>query len=140
SNATNPAPCEPTVTANAGSRFVSEPPAKSAEPHTRDEPSARTSATRLSGPALVQPLDEHGHALAAADAHRLEPDRAVHRLEVVEQRSHDPRASHPVRMAKRDRTAVRVELVAERVDADLAAHGKHLRGERLVELHHVDVV
>jgi hypothetical protein len=47
---------------------------------------------------------------------------------------------HPVRMAERDRAAVRVELVAERVDAELAADGQHLRGERLVQLHHVDVV
>jgi hypothetical protein len=44
----NPAACETTVTANVGSRFVSEPPAKSAAPQTSDEPSARKSARALS--------------------------------------------------------------------------------------------
>ena len=33
---------------------------------------------------------------AAAHAHRLEADRLVARLEVVQQRAHDPRARHPV--------------------------------------------
>ena len=61
-------------------------------------------------------------------------------VEVVQQRAHDARARHPVRMPERDRPAVRVELLAERVDAELAAHREDLRGERLVQLHHVDVV
>ncbi len=43
-------------------------------------------------------------------------------------------------MAKCDRPAVGVQLVAERVDAELAADGKHLRCERLVQLDHVDFV
>src|SRR3954464_15224426 len=82
SSATKPAPCETTVTPNAGSRFVSEPPAKSAVPQTIDEPSARMSA---SAPRSVQALDQHCHALAATHAHRLEADRPVHRLEVVQE-------------------------------------------------------
>src|SRR5215208_441548 len=144
------------VTAKTGSRRVSEPPAKSATPQTSDEASASVSAPTpisLAGaeaaaatpapPAalrLVQALDDHRHALAAADAHRLEADRLVERLEIVEERVHDPRAGHPVGVAERDRAAVRVELLAERVDADLPAHGQHLRGERLVQLHDVDVL
>ena len=42
-------------------------------------------------------LHDHRHALTAADAHRLEADRAVDRVEVVEQRAHDPRTGHAVR-------------------------------------------
>src|SRR6188472_3795034 len=78
-------------------------------------------ARALTSAPSVQALDEHRHALAAADAHRLEADRPVERLQVVEQRVHDPRARHAIRVAERDRAAVRVELLAERVDPDLAA-------------------
>src|SRR4051812_33122503 len=81
---TNPAACETSVTANTGSRFVSVPPAKSAQPQATDDPSARKRARAPR--ALAQALDEHRHALPAADAHRLEADRAIHRLEDVEQR------------------------------------------------------
>src|SRR3954452_21675063 len=123
SSATNPADCETIVTPNVGNRRVSEPPAKSAQPQTTDEPRARINAR---APRSVQTFDEHGHSLAPADAHRLEPDRPVERLEIVQQGVHDPRAGHPVRMAERDRAAVRVQLVAEGVDADLAAYGQHL--------------
>src|SRR5690348_15452274 len=136
-SATKPAACEMTVTARTGSRRVSEPPPKSAQPHTTEDPRARRSEN---APRLVQPLDKHGHSLPAADAHRLEPDRPVHRLEIVQERVHDPRARHPVRMAERDRAAVRVQLVAERIHAELAAYRQHLRGERLVQLNHVDVL
>src|SRR5215213_10859439 len=78
-------------------------------------------AMRSSGAlSSVQPLDEHRHSLPAADAHRLEADRRVQRVEVVEQGAHDPGAGHAVRVAERDRAAVRVELLAERVDTELA--------------------
>jgi HAD superfamily hydrolase (TIGR01509 family) len=36
-----------------------------------------------------EPLDDHRHAHAAGDAHRLDPVGLVERLEVVEQRGHD---------------------------------------------------
>src|SRR5205807_6777972 len=61
-----------------------------------------TVAPRSKPPELVQPLDEHRHSLAAADAHRLEPDRAVGLVEVVQERAHDPRAGHAVRVTERD--------------------------------------
>src|SRR5688572_11895174 len=61
----------------------------------------------------LKPLNHHRHALAAADAHRLEPDRASGRLQVVQQRAHDPRARHAVRMPERDRAAVGVQLLRE---------------------------
>src|SRR5712691_12698750 len=95
SSTTKPAACETTVTASTGRRRVSDPPAKSAQPQTTDDPRART---RASAPrALGQPLDEHCHSLAAADAHRLEADCSVERLEIVQQRVHDACARHPVR-------------------------------------------
>ena len=84
-----------------------------------------------------EPLHDHRLAHPAGDAHRLQPDRAVERVEVVEQRGHDARARHPERVAERDRAAERVELL--RVDAPLVAARHDLRGERLVELEHVDV-
>ena len=40
---------------------------------------------------VSEALDDHGHALAAADAHRLEAVAAVGVLEAVEQRGHDAR-------------------------------------------------
>src|SRR4051794_17817655 len=95
SRSAKPAACETRVTANAGSRRVSKPPAKSAAPHVTEEPSASASARKLSSA-----LDEHGHALATADAHRLETDRAIHRLEVVQQGVHDPGACHAVGVAE----------------------------------------
>ena len=38
---------------------------------------------------LREALDDHGHSLAAAHAHRLESDRLAGVLEGVEQRGHD---------------------------------------------------
>src|SRR5580698_10130161 len=70
----------------------------------------------------LEALDEHGHALPAANAHRLEPDRLVERLEIVQQRAHDPGAGHAVGVPERDRAAVRIQLLAERIDAELPAH------------------
>ena len=55
------------------------------------------------GSASAQALDDHRHALPAADAHRLEAPRLAGVLEAVEQRGHDPRAGHPERVAERDR-------------------------------------
>src|SRR3954463_9398233 len=51
---------------------------------------------------LVQPLDDQRLALALGDAHRLEADRLVERLEVVEQRGHAAQARHAEREAEHD--------------------------------------
>ena len=48
--------------------------------------------------------------IPVGDAHRLHPDRGVERVEVVEQRGHDPRPRHPERVPQRDRPAERVQL------------------------------
>src|SRR5207248_5433417 len=86
----------------------------------------------------LQPLDDHGHALAAADAHGLETDGLVQRLQVVDEGGHDAGPGLAERVAQRDGAAVRVELAVD-VDADLVAHRQHLSRERLVQLDDVDV-
>src|SRR5687767_11259662 len=75
-----------------------------------------TAALKRTAVLLVQALDDHRHALAAGDAHRLEPVLLVHRLEVVQQRGHDARTGLPERVPQSDRPAVRVELL----DRDVA--------------------
>src|SRR5207248_2240791 len=89
---------------------------------------------------LAQPFQHHRHALTAADAHRLQAPLLVVELQRVDQRAGDPGAGHAERVADRDRAAVDVELVAERVDAEVARRRDDLRRERLVDLHEVDVV
>ena len=87
---------------------------------------------------LGEALDDHRHALAATDAHRLEADGAAGVLEAVEQRGHDAGAGHAERVAEGDGAAVDVQLVV--ADAELAGGGHHLGGERLVDLDEVDVI
>src|SRR5207247_5423996 len=81
---------------------------------------------------LADALDDHGHALATAHAHRLETDGRIEGLQVVDERRHDAGTGHPEGMAEGDGAAVGVELVLD-VDSQLVAHGEHLGGERLVE-------
>src|SRR5437764_1211726 len=88
----------------------------------------------------AEALDHHGHALAAADAHRLEPELLVVVLQRVDERRRDPRTGHAEGVADGDGAAVDIELVAEWVDADLARRRDDLGGERLVDLDQVDVV
>src|SRR3981189_3948541 len=78
---------------------------------------------------LAQPLDDHRHALAAADAHRLKTERLVLCREVVQQRGGDPCARHAERVTQRDRPTGHVEVVL--VDAELPRRAKHLHREPL---------
>ena len=60
----------------------------------------------------LQALDDHRHALAAADAHRLEAVAACRASSrPLMQRGHDAGAGHAERVAERDRAAVHVELL-----------------------------
>src|SRR4029077_3284960 len=88
-------------------------------------------------PSPAQALDDHRHALASADAHRLEADRLVRRLEAIEERRHDAGAGHPERVPEGDRTAVHIQLVP--IDAEVPGARDHLGGERLVQLDEVNV-
>src|SRR5690606_12662837 len=82
-----------TVTRDAAGTRDARPSASS--------PGGRASVTvRGSAGRSAQALDQHGHALAAADAQRLEPDGLVEGLQVVEQRRHDAGAGHAERVAE----------------------------------------
>src|SRR5215217_8137183 len=87
---------------------------------------------------LRESLDDHRHALAAADAHRLQTERLVLCRKVVQQRGGDTRTRHTERVTQRDRPAGHVELV--QIHAQLASRTEHLYRERLVDLVQVDVV
>src|SRR6204780_4978411 len=71
----------------------------------------------------VESLDDHGHALAAADAHGFQADGLVPGDQAVEEGGGDPGAGHAERVAQRDGAAVHVEPVD--VDAELAVGGNH---------------
>ena len=51
----------------------------------------------------AEALDDHGHALAAADAHALHAEGLVLVLQAVDQGGHDPGAGHAERVAEGDR-------------------------------------
>ena len=52
---------------------------------------------------LAQPLEDHRHPLAAADAHGLQAERLVLGLQVVEQGGGDASTGHTERVTQRDR-------------------------------------
>jgi hypothetical protein len=61
--------------------------------------SRATGRSRRSAGLLAEALDDHGHTLAAAHAHRLEPDALASVFEAVEQCGHDAGAGHAERVA-----------------------------------------
>src|SRR5690606_35598403 len=90
---------------------------------------------RCSSRCSAQALDDHRHALAAADAHRLQGELLVVELQRVDQRGGDPGARHAEGVADGDGAAVDVQLLQR--DAEVAVGGDHLGGERLVDLDQV---
>src|SRR5438270_2556515 len=123
-----------------GVEIVAPPTPKAADmtPVTTPRASVRTSRGRPACSWLADALDDHGHALTAADAHGFETHGLVERLQVVDQRRHDAGAGHAEGVPEGDGAAVGIELVVD-ADAELVAHGQHLGGERLVELDDVDI-
>src|SRR5580765_3267410 len=77
-------------------------------------------------------------AHAASDTKRSQAALGVALLHFVEQRDEDPAARGADRMAERDRAAVHVDLA--RIPAHLAIDGDGLGGERLVDLHEIQVL
>src|SRR6185369_4330225 len=102
----------------------------------------RSALERVIGPsggaASGQALDEEGHALAAADAHRLEADRRVRSAQPVDQGREQAGPGHAEGVTQRDRTAMYVQPLGIHPQLPVARHD--LSGERLVELDKVDVV
>src|SRR6202050_198698 len=94
--------------------------------------------TQEGGRPSVEPLDDHGHALTAADAHRLEDDGLAGVLERVEQGGHDAGAGLAERVAKGDGAALDVELVP--ADAEVLGRRDDLCREGLVDLPQIDVL
>ena len=82
------------------------------------------------------PLERHRHRAAAAQAQGREAVATGPPLQLVEQRRDDPGAACPDRVAERDRSPVHVDL--RPVEAELAAVGQRLGGERLVDLDQVE--
>src|SRR5437764_1294297 len=85
-----------------GVEIVAPPTPKAADmmPVTTPRATVRTSRRRLGSRSLADALDDHGHALTAADAHGLETDVLVERLQVVDEGGHDPGAGHAERVAE----------------------------------------
>src|SRR5439155_599159 len=94
-------------------------------------PERCTEAGTLHGGALMTLAD----TLGAACAYLNLPEGAT--TATVESKTNFFR---PVRMTERDRAAVRVQLLAERIDPELPRHRQHLGRERLVQLDDVHVL
>src|SRR5262245_19519419 len=83
------------------------------------------------------PLQDHGDALAAADARRRAAERLAALFHLAQQRQQQASARGAERVAERDRAAVDVALLAVELQLLLAA--EVLRRERLVDLDQVEV-
>src|SRR5205085_11983693 len=77
-------------------------------------------------------FEESGGSHAAADAHRDDAVALLRAAKLLQDRSRAARAGGAVRVADRDRAAVRVEL--RRIEAELVAAVDDLRREGLVQL------
>src|SRR5260221_9840633 len=83
-------------------------------------------------------LDEPAGPHPAADAHRDEDVARLPTPQLVQNGPDQTRAAHPVGVTDRDRAAVGIESLG--VDPETVAAVDRLGGERLVELHQVDVL
>src|SRR6202035_5460106 len=86
----------------------------------------------------LDPFENRGDALAAADAHRDQRVPAAGPAQLVEGLDDQDGAGGAERVTEGDATSVRVGPF--RWKAELGGDGEGLRGERLVHLEHVDVI
>src|SRR5215813_5667993 len=86
----------------------------------------------------VDDFEQAGGAHAATDAHGHHAVSGLAPAALDQEMAGEPRASHTIGMADRDRAAVDVELL--RIDAELVAAIDHLHRIGLVELPEIDVV
>src|SRR3954451_22507804 len=85
----------------------------------------------------LDPLEDRGDALPAADAHGNEGIPLADTLELVERLHGEDRAGRADRVSKRDRAAVRVHL--GRVEPKILRHRHGLDREGFVRFDHVHV-
>src|SRR5579862_9612900 len=85
------------------------------------------------GPAMRSCLQDHGEALADADAECGEAEAAAAGVQLVREPGEDPPARRAQRMADRDRAAANVDQLGVELRPRANA-GQRLRRERLVEL------
>src|SRR5580700_2846283 len=89
-------------------------------------------------PHQLDPFEDRGDALAAADAHRDQRVPAAGPAQLVEGLDDQDGAGGAERVTQGDAAAVRVGPFRRK--AELGGDGEGLRGERLVHLEHVDVI
>src|SRR5207244_13618082 len=83
-------------------------------------------------------LEDRRDPLTAADTERREPVLALALAELGDERERETRTGRAERMAKRDRAAVHVRLLA--IEAKLLLDGEVLRREGFVDLDEVHVL
>src|SRR5437868_493695 len=104
--------------------------------------SARVTASGSTARRGVTPglnaLEDRRDPLTAADAERREPVLALSLAELGDERERETRTGRAERMAKRDRAAVHVRLLA--IEAKLLLDGEVLCRERFVDLDEIHVL
>jgi hypothetical protein len=100
-------------------------------------PGLASLAERFYTRSKLHPLEDRGDALANADAHRCQAERAVAVDHRVQQCRGDPRPAGSQGVADGNRSAADVYFFL--VEAEHLNARQRLRGERFVEFHDVDV-
>ena len=85
-------------------------------------------------------LKDHGDALSHPNAHGRERQAAAATPEFERGRPHKTRARHPQRVAKRDSSSVRIDVLSLVGKAKPAQAGEGLCGEGFVDLDYVEVL
>src|SRR5262245_26427112 len=86
----------------------------------------------------LRPLENDGNPLAAADAGRRHAELLLPLLQLEQQRVDEARAGGAERVAKADRPAIHVHLLA--IEAQLLLDRQVLPGERLVDLEQIELI
>src|SRR5262245_31028500 len=99
-------------------------------------PGRRRSTTRACSPSRTSALlafEDHGEALADADAERHRCVLAARLLQLARDGEREARARGAERVADGDRAAVRIHARVLEVDVHQLEAAEHLAGERLVD-------
>src|SRR4029079_4477824 len=99
--------------------------------------SSRFAAVAMTG--ILHPFERERDSLADSDAHGRKRELAAGLLQLLGRGQSETRSGHAEGVTERDRAAVGVHSRIVVSDPEFAKHGKSLRGERLIELDHVEV-